>query len=1212
MIARLVLFLLLYLGSAGAAAHTEGEAVRLRNALCAATTARADLAPAAIAALPYRCDAVPAGHQDRWVWLGLDRADRIAGIDGKWHLLIDQTRFQALDILVVHHDGTTQRIRRGATGFGDNWAPGGHLDFVIDRPGREIAGLYIGFDRIDHLPLMRKVDALDEHAYDRLAREWLLLIGLFAGVLGVSLAYNLFLAVGNRRFAFQRWYVAWATSALLYGLFWTGVGFAVVPGLAGPFGVRANYVLVAALAASGMCLFTAFIEEGKLPRWFSRVSHMLSVALMLAGAAAAADRLVPASLTDRLLNLLFVASMVLVAAGAVHAIRVGSRAVWFYLAGWAIPLTVFVARIARNFQALPQSDIIDMATFATMALESVVLSLAIADRFRLLHAEQDAAEALRASEARYRRFFEVSSTRFWTADPSGTIRLGSRDVAERYGIARDIGTDEERHLPLHPDDRATADEHWARSLRDSTPLDVTLRLRRTGESYRWMRLRAWPELANGVATGWYGITDDVHERQLAKAALIESEERFRRLADDAPVMFWLTGSGGDTEYISRGWIEFTGQPMEEAAGRGWTAAIHPIDVPRLHAAFETYATHRKPFELDFRLRRADGTYRWVFNTARPRFGENGVFLGYVGTLADIHDRKQAEHALGVAQERLTLALDGTGVGVWDWTAHTGRTWFSPSAYAMIGYPSPGDGDSLFDAAQLIHPDDLECFEQHFAEMTNASGDAFSCEIRMRHANGHWIWIADRGVVVARGLDGRATRIVGTIVDITERREAEERLRWMTHHDTLTGLPNRVLFRERLDVALRAAGRDGSRVGLALLDLDHFKSVNDALGHAAGDQLLATLAERLRMAVPDGELVARLGGDEFTVVLPGIADETALETALATILERLTEPFVYDGHVLDCRGSFGAALYPDHATTSSDLLKNADLAMYMAKSFGRGGIALFSESLRAVADRRVAVAAQVRDALAEERIEPFYQPKIDMRSGAIIGFEALLRVRHRSGRVQGPGAIAAAFEDLDLAEALGERMLDRVVADMRSWLDRGLEFGPVAINASAAEFRRDGFAETLIAKLEAAAIPTSLIQVEVTETVFLGRGAERVERALRRLSEAGVTIALDDFGTGFASLAHLKRYPIDALKIDQSFVRDVEHDQDDAAIVRAVIGLAAGLGLDVIAEGVETVGQVDFLLAEGCPLAQGFLYHEPMPAQSAARLLDAWSEARAAG
>jgi diguanylate cyclase (GGDEF)-like protein len=459
-------------------------------------------------------------------------------------------------------------------------------------------------------------------------------------------------------------------------------------------------------------------------------------------------------------------------------------------------------------------------------------------------------------------------------------------------------------------------------------------------------------------------------------------------------------------------------------------------------------------------------------------------------------------------------------------------------------------------------------------------------------------------------DGSAERLVVIARDVTHQKQSEERVRWIANHDPLTGLPNRLLFQERLD-EVSTGGGSGGGFALLLLDVDDFKRVNDTLGHDAGDALLCAFAERLRAATRADDFVARLGGDEFAVILNGVTQPDDVATAGEAILAALRQPHIHAGRILDCNASIGASLFPEHGTGRTELLKHADIALYVAKANWRGNLRIFDGGMRSEMQSRMSMLGIARQALRDDVIIPYYQPKIDLRTGEVAGFEALLRWRHATRGIQTPDSIAAAFEDLTTAAAISDRMVEKVIVDMRRWLDQGLAFGHVAINSAAAEFRKGDFAERLLERLHDAGIPAERLQLEVTETVFLGRGADYVERALKTLSKAGVQIALDDFGRGYASLSHLKQFPVDVLKIDRSFVADLGVDPDAAAIIRAVVNLGHSLDIEVVGEGIETVDQAQRLTNKGCHYGQGHLYSRAVGAEDVPEVVARFSRARAA-
>ena len=429
----------------------------------------------------------------------------------------------------------------------------------------------------------------------------------------------------------------------------------------------------------------------------------------------------------------------------------------------------------------------------------------------------------------------------------------------------------------------------------------------------------------------------------------------------------------------------------------------------------------------------------------------------------------------------------------------------------------------------------------------------------------------------------------------EQRAMARELRHVAEHDPLTGLPNRTLFDARLADALRGADATRSRTALMLVDVDHFKQVNDSLGHDAGDALLCSFANRLRSMVRANDTVARLGGDEFAVLLAGIDRDEELAAVIRSLDDRLRQPVRHAGRTVDCRASIGIAIYPDHAGTAEGLVKCSDLALAAAKA-ERGRAIVFRSEMAQDFHREGRLLALVRAAVEDDRIVPFYQPKIDLGSGALVGFEALVRRVGGGGAAESPDMFAAAFADRELSAEIGRRMVARVCADMRAWSDARIAFGHVAINSCAADFAGNDLAERLLAAIGEHGLRPDLFELEVTEGVFLGRSAHHVARALEKLGASGMRIALDDFGTGYASLTHLKQFPVDVLKIDRSFVAGLGHDADDAAIVRALIGLGRSLGIETVAEGIETPEQAAFVRAHGCTLGQGFLYGAAHPAR----------------
>lgn len=443
--------------------------------------------------------------------------------------------------------------------------------------------------------------------------------------------------------------------------------------------------------------------------------------------------------------------------------------------------------------------------------------------------------------------------------------------------------------------------------------------------------------------------------------------------------------------------------------------------------------------------------------------------------------------------------------------------------------------------------------------------------------------------------GGGDALLSTARDATEQVLRDEELRQIAYHDALTGLLNRLALKNRLESEIESATASGLPVALLMLDLDNFKLINDTLGHDAGDAVLVQAANRLRAVAPDPITVGRLGGDEFALILPSAGTANDFAATAEAVIDSMRQPMTYNGRMLDTRGSIGIAVFPDHGRDPAELMKNADIALYAAKSFGRGGFSAYVPSMGNSLRKRVATLQMVRDALVAHRVEIFYQPKVDLRTREILGFEALMRVREEDGRLIPAQAFSQAFDDVDLARSIGDAMFERIALDASQWRATGFDFGRIALNASAAEFRSGDFAARFLAKLHDAGLSPDLFEIEVSETVLAGRATNYVAAALSDLSDAGVGIILNDFGKGASSLAQLKRYPFDCLKIDRTFVSALEHDQQDQTIVRAIAGLADGLGLGIAAVGIETQGQLSLLRQIGCSAGQGNMLGPPTSA-----------------
>jgi diguanylate cyclase (GGDEF)-like protein/PAS domain S-box-containing protein len=806
---------------------------------------------------------------------------------------------------------------------------------------------------------------------------------------------------------------------------------------------------------------------------------------------------------------------------------------------------------------------------------------------------RQANKALREHQGELTALTDILPQIIWSAGPDGRDDYNNRQWYEFTGAEPGSAEGDDWASLVHPEDRDRAVALWRQSLQSGEPYECEYRLHHHSGEYRWVLSRGTPvQGARQEVRRWYGTNTDIHEWKQAEEALARSEKRYRALIEATAVVVWVATPDGMI-IETRGWEEITGQSDREAAGLGSVDTLHPDDTDRITRAWLDAVASGAPYEAECRVRQKNGEYRWMLTRAVPIRNPDGSIREWVGGLSDIHDRKQAEEELRASEERLRLAFQAGRMFAWEQDLTTSHVTRSQHTVEWLGI---GSGP-ISEFVERVHPED-RYLRQQFLERILESGSS-TMEFRYLLPGGKLLWLGTRGERAG------PNRVVGVTFDITDRKSAEEEIWRIANHDPLTGLPNRMLAQKRLEQGLAEAKQHGTSFSLLVIDLDEFKDVNDSFGHDAGDALLTETAARLAAVARDCDTVARLGGDEFVVLLARSSLEHAA-TLAEGIARKLSQPVSYAGQMIASRASIGVAAFPDHAAEAADLMKDADMALYRAKTEGRNRVVTFSPDMRAATEQRTTLRREMREAVSLDQIKPFYQPKVCLSTGEIVGFEALARWEHPARGLLTPGTFGAIFDDPELATMVGKRLIGKVASDMRRWLNSGLSFGHVAINLSHVEFIQPGLAEEILRILDLAKVPPKHFEIEITERVLLDAQSDAVSSALEKFRARGVQIALDDFGTGYASLTHLKQFSVDHIKIDQSFVRDIEEDPDDEAIVTAVISLGRSLNLKVTAEGVETTGQAQRLREMGCSAAQGYLYAKPIGGSEVPELLSSWS------
>ena len=573
-------------------------------------------------------------------------------------------------------------------------------------------------------------------------------------------------------------------------------------------------------------------------------------------------------------------------------------------------------------------------------------------------------------------------------------------------------------------------------------------------------------------------------------------------------------------------------------------------------------------------------------------------------VADARVRRRAEHEVKESEERFRATFSQAAVGIAQ-VAPDGR-WLRVNLRLcdIVGY---SEAELLGKSFQdITYADDLDLDLEYVRQMLAGEICSYTMEKRYLRRGGALVWV-NLTVSLVRAADGSPKYFISVIEDISRRKATEAQLMHLATHDHLTHLPNRSLLQDRITQAIAHAERAERQMAVLFLDLDRFKNINDSLGHDVGDKLIIVLAERLRGIVRGGDTVARVGGDEFVIVITELQYETQAENIARKVLEVLAEPEVVEGTELFLNGSLGISLYPRDGSDCHTLLKNADAAMYRAKEAGRNQFQFFTQAMNANAMHRLTLENELRHALEREEFSLHYQPQIDLAGGTVVGMEALLRWHSPKRGMVSPAEFIPLAEESGLIVPIGEWVLRTACAQNKVWLNAGLSGTQglrVAVNISARQCRFNSLTKLVQRVLADTGLDACHLELEITESLLMDNPEESAN-TLRDLNQLGIQLAIDDFGTGYSSLSYLKRFPIHTLKIDQSFVRDITTDPDDAAIVKAVIAMARSLKLRVVAEGVETAEQLEFLRAHDCEGMQGYYFSKPMPTEQFAPWLGQW-------
>ncbi len=787
--------------------------------------------------------------------------------------------------------------------------------------------------------------------------------------------------------------------------------------------------------------------------------------------------------------------------------------------------------------------------------------------------------------------FNAMPSLVWCADARGACSFVNQSWEDYTGRRLESELGERWMESVHDEDRPGLARAWGEALGLRRPLEVQYRLRRADGSHGWIHHAAVPvNDEHGRLAGYLGTCHDITERRDAELAARAKEQQIRMLADNVPVLIaYFEARNLQCLFANKGyartwgWDEasIVGRTVEEVIGAEGYRAIAP-HIERV--------TRGEAVTYERAIPGNDGTERVLEVSLLPQKDDGGETIAAFVLIQDISRHRQAERAVRESEERLRMFADATHEGI---VFHEGGilTDCNEAIVRLTGYSH----DEIVGSPIIDHvaPEFREAARE---ALRTGYEQPYESEI-----------LAKNGTRIPVEFEGRTLPFrdeeyrLSVVRDIRRRRASQERIRFLAHHDQLTGLPNRALLLDRLGFILDSARRRSAQVALLFIDLDNFKTVNDSLGHVAGDALLRIVAARIQRLVRSTDVVSRHGGDEFLVVLPDLEPEQTPVQVADKLLAGISEPVELEGQGLSVSPSIGISVFPRDGADADTLIKNADAAMYLAKDRGRSNYQFFNERLSEAAFRSLSLETMMREAIRSHTFELHYQPQVRTGTGEVTGLEALIRWPREDGGWIEPNQFIPVAEQRGLIGAIGGWVMREACRQNRAWQDEGLPKLPVAVNLSAIQFRNRNLVAEVERALAEAGLEPRYLAFELTESMLMDDSNE-MARTLEGLKAIGVGLAIDDFGTGHSSLMHLKRFPIDKLKIDRTFVRDTPGNADDVAITAAIIDLARNLGITSIAEGVDRHEQLEFLRSRGCDEVQGFLVSRAMPHAQAARWL----------
>jgi diguanylate cyclase (GGDEF)-like protein/PAS domain S-box-containing protein len=795
------------------------------------------------------------------------------------------------------------------------------------------------------------------------------------------------------------------------------------------------------------------------------------------------------------------------------------------------------------------------------------------------------AEDLRRTHEKLQSFFQSTSDAINVTDLNSVIQYVNPAFEAMFGWTKEelIG----KKLPIIPSSwRETSNILERKLLNGEHITNVETKLQRKDGMLIDVSLSISPlKNEKGDIEGFVAITRDISERKQIEKTLQENKEKYKLVTENMSDLVSLLNVEGVFEYVSPSYEKILGYPSHVLQGKSAFELIHPNDFDQIMNLFNEFIKTKKAVTARFRYRHSNDYYIITESHTVPLFDEKGNLQHILVTSKDIGEKVKAEQALQESEQKFRLITEHSSDLIRIVDEAGVIQYASPSHKTILGYePEELEGKSLL---IILHPDDVPVVQKR---LHHKKKERYSLEYRARTKHGSYIWMESH-ISSIFDENGQFLHYIAVARDISERKAYEEKLEQMAFYDALTGVANRRFFQEQLVKQIEQAKQNNTRFALMYLDCDRFKWVNDAFGHDVGDELLQYFVARLKTCLLESDIISRWGGDEFAVLLSRIQSKEEAAQVAQQIIQSMQIPWNIKSYEFIMTSSIGIAFYPEDGQTVEELLSHADQALYQAKTEGRNKFYFYEKALTEQIQRLILLESHLKQALEQKAFHLVYQPQIQLATGKLIGVEALLRYTHPTLGAISPMEFIPICERLNMIDEITEWVLQEAARQLKEWKEKGLHIR-MAVNISPLNLENKTFIDKLISIFEKNHCDLHDLELELTETA-LAKSIEEVSKVLEKLREIGVRIALDDFGSGYSSLVYFKDFPIDKIKVDRSFVKEIPKKERDIAIIDSILLLSKRLGIEVICEGVETEEQASYLQMLGCEFAQGYYFSRPL-------------------